>query len=410
AFLGTISDGDIRRGLLKGLDLANSIESIVHSEALVVPPDLSRELVLQLMRANKIQQIPIVNEKMEIVNYTIGEKFKTGSSFNFKEKETHLSLAFDELSSIYYNRNIGAIVLLSDGNYTKGSHPRYTAQNIPFAPIYTIGIGDTLDKKDQSITDLTANEFAFLNSRFLIEAEISSSKLNGNSTIAHLLKNGKKIASKKVQYTDEKNQKVNFEINASEIGMQQYTVSLSPIQDEYTVKNNLQSIYIEVLDNRNKILLLTGAPHPDVTALKSVLEKDENISADVAYTNDYKKSIATYDLIIWHEPGINFNSKINSEIETSKKSVFYFIGNATPNSIIQQLNLGFTPPNSTSTDESQASVSNTSTLFELSENTIKKIAYLPPVNVRFGDLFVPSYYQTILFQKNLAQYLSSKIR
>ena len=67
AFLGTISDGDIRRGLLKGLDLTNSIESIVHSEALVVPPDLSRDLVLQLMKANKIQQIPIVNEKMEVL-------------------------------------------------------------------------------------------------------------------------------------------------------------------------------------------------------------------------------------------------------------------------------------------------------------------------------------------------------
>ena len=67
AFLGTISDGDIRRGLLKGLDLSNPIESIVHSEALVVPPDISREMVLQLMKANKIQQIPIVNEEMEVL-------------------------------------------------------------------------------------------------------------------------------------------------------------------------------------------------------------------------------------------------------------------------------------------------------------------------------------------------------
>ena len=59
ALLGTVSDGDIRRGLLKGLDLASPIESIVHHDALVVPPDLNRDVVVRLMTANKIHQIPI---------------------------------------------------------------------------------------------------------------------------------------------------------------------------------------------------------------------------------------------------------------------------------------------------------------------------------------------------------------
>jgi dTDP-glucose pyrophosphorylase len=65
--IGTISDGDIRRGLLKGLNLASPIESIIHHDALVVPPKLSRETVVQLMTANKIQQIPIVDEQMHVV-------------------------------------------------------------------------------------------------------------------------------------------------------------------------------------------------------------------------------------------------------------------------------------------------------------------------------------------------------
>ena len=59
---GTISDGDIRRGLLKGLDLNSPIASVIHRNALVVPPELGRELVLQLMVANRIQQIPVVDE------------------------------------------------------------------------------------------------------------------------------------------------------------------------------------------------------------------------------------------------------------------------------------------------------------------------------------------------------------
>lgn len=64
---GTISDGDIRRGLLKGLDLNSSIASIIHRNALVVPPEMGREMVLQLMVSNKIQQIPVVDGKHHLL-------------------------------------------------------------------------------------------------------------------------------------------------------------------------------------------------------------------------------------------------------------------------------------------------------------------------------------------------------
>lgn len=59
---GTISDGDIRRGLLKGLSLSSPIASVIHRNALVVPPDMGRDMVIQLMTANRIQQIPVVDE------------------------------------------------------------------------------------------------------------------------------------------------------------------------------------------------------------------------------------------------------------------------------------------------------------------------------------------------------------
>ena len=65
--IGTISDGDVRRGLLKGLDMTSSIASIIHRNAIVVPTALSRELVMQLMLANRIQQIPIVDEQLRVV-------------------------------------------------------------------------------------------------------------------------------------------------------------------------------------------------------------------------------------------------------------------------------------------------------------------------------------------------------
>ncbi len=64
---GTISDGDIRRGLLRGLGLKSHIDSIIHRNPIVVPPEMARETVMKLMVANKIQQIPVVNEQNHVV-------------------------------------------------------------------------------------------------------------------------------------------------------------------------------------------------------------------------------------------------------------------------------------------------------------------------------------------------------
>jgi len=64
---GTISDGDIRRGLLKGLDLNSQVASVIHRNALVVPPEIGRDMVMQLMVANKIQQIPVVDEHHHVI-------------------------------------------------------------------------------------------------------------------------------------------------------------------------------------------------------------------------------------------------------------------------------------------------------------------------------------------------------
>ncbi len=72
--VGTISDGDIRRGLLRGLDLANPIASIINKRSLVVPPNMSRESVLQLMVAHKIQQIPAVDYRNRVVNLHVWDE------------------------------------------------------------------------------------------------------------------------------------------------------------------------------------------------------------------------------------------------------------------------------------------------------------------------------------------------
>lgn len=78
--LGTISDGDIRRGLLRGLDLNSLVMDVIHHHPLVVPPEVGRETVVQLMLVNKIQQIPVVNERRQVVGLHLWDEIATPAS------------------------------------------------------------------------------------------------------------------------------------------------------------------------------------------------------------------------------------------------------------------------------------------------------------------------------------------
>ena len=65
--LGTLSDGDIRRGLLKGLTLENSIETIIFRHPTVCGINDSKEEILKIAVSKKLYCIPIVDEKGIVV-------------------------------------------------------------------------------------------------------------------------------------------------------------------------------------------------------------------------------------------------------------------------------------------------------------------------------------------------------
>jgi dTDP-glucose pyrophosphorylase/predicted transcriptional regulator len=74
---GTISDGDIRRGLLRGLGMDSPITKVIHRDPFVAPPDMTRETIMQLMVANKIQQIPVVDEQRCVVGLHLWDQIAT---------------------------------------------------------------------------------------------------------------------------------------------------------------------------------------------------------------------------------------------------------------------------------------------------------------------------------------------
>lgn len=60
--LGTVSDGDVRRGILKGYSLEDRVQQVMNTAPTVVGRNEGREKILALMRQNSVYQIPVVDE------------------------------------------------------------------------------------------------------------------------------------------------------------------------------------------------------------------------------------------------------------------------------------------------------------------------------------------------------------
>lgn len=77
--LGTLTDGDIRRSLLKGLTLDDDIEGAMRTASFVGPPEMRRDMALQLMKANRLLQLPVVDAERKVVGLHLWDEIASPS-------------------------------------------------------------------------------------------------------------------------------------------------------------------------------------------------------------------------------------------------------------------------------------------------------------------------------------------
>ena len=340
-------------------------------------------------------------DKFELHTITVGSEVKSPGRIDFSENTSALSEGFESIHSNFYSRNIGGIAFISDGNFNKGSNPLYSAEKIDLTPIFTVGVGDTTPKKDQYIKNIASNEIAFLKNKFPVEVDLEGIKMGKSNVTVSILNNGKSVASQSVNFSngtyDYKH--VSFLLEADKLGYQQYTVSISKAGGEYTYSNNTRNFYIEILDARSKVLLLAGAPHPDVAALKSVIEKDENLDVTSFLVKDWKRDLKKVDLVIYHEPGIQYDESVMTLIRDAKIPILYCVGPNTSNSIIQKLKIGLITPNGNQFDEVQGKINTGFQKFEVSTELQNSMNYYPPLKTKFGDVKLAAGNDVLLFQR-----------
>jgi dTDP-glucose pyrophosphorylase len=75
--LGTLSDGDVRRGLLKGLNLGDKVIAAMYGNPTRLKVDEDRQSILATMRRLGLHQIPIVDSDNVVVGLEVVDDFLT---------------------------------------------------------------------------------------------------------------------------------------------------------------------------------------------------------------------------------------------------------------------------------------------------------------------------------------------
>jgi hypothetical protein len=328
-------------------------------------------------------------EDYDVRTFSFGDKVAESlDSISYSEKLTNFSSLFDELYTKFSGRNIGAVVVASDGIYNKGSNPLYALAKLNI-PIYTVALGDTTVLRDILVSQVNANELAYYNNKFPVRIVVEGRKAKGEQAVVTVSKKDKTLFTQTVAFDSERFfQTIDLSLDAAEVGLQKYTVTLSTISNEVTTINNRKDFFIDVLDSRQKILVLAAAPHPDVAAIQQAIESNEGYSCTTQLAANFKGNLSDYSLVIFHQlPSAGALGKDWIQQSFSRKIPSLFVwGALTDFRLFNELNIGYALKDyrNNSTDASAAVASGFS-LFAISETASTMFRNLPPLSVPFGE-------------------------
>jgi hypothetical protein len=268
-------------------------------------------------------------DKYEVHFMKFASDVKQDDTLNFLGKETNLSNVFADVQNNFEGKNVGAVVLATDGLYNTGSNPMSDLGNANY-PVFTIALGDTTLQRDAFVKKINHNQTAYIGNQFPVEIQIQAADLQGKDAVLSILQDGKKLAEQKVKYaSNDYTGVLNFLLNTDKAGVQRYQAALTFTDGEQIKNNNSMPFVIDVIDKREKILLLVGAPHPDVAALKQTIEANQSYEVEVQLAEHFNASLKPYSLLILHNVNQNNNAfkKLSAEIASNKTSVWQFSKN-----------------------------------------------------------------------------------
>ncbi len=406
--------------LISFMLLSPFIRSIVRTKekpVIIIAQDNSRSLLLNKDSTYYKNSFPKELGKLsdglsavgDVKIYTFGENVsvlspgeKPEDKVTFSERMTDISLLIKDLADIYTNRNVGALIISSDGIFNSGANPVYVASGWNY-PIYSIALGDTNIRKDLIIARVNYNRIVFLNNRFPVEVVVHAHECYGSKSAVRIFDGKTELFSQVITINGQNfTGTYSFMLDAKETGLKKYTIRLDHIDEELSLLNNVKDIFIEVLDARSKILILANSPHPDIAAIRQAIETNFNYEVDYQLMQDFTGKLDPYNLVILHQLPSEANpaQKLVAELQGKKLPVLFILGSQSDLIRFNAFRAGVNiVVNRTLYEEALPMLNHDFSLFSLSEETRQLIQDFSPLIVPVGEYQPSNSTSPLLYQR-----------
>ena len=323
---------------------------------------------------------------------------------DYKATSSDITSGLKKIANKFEGQNIAGVVLLSDGIYNQGISPLYASYNFP---VYTIGVGDTLQRIDLSVKNLAYNKIAYQGNKFPVHVEVMAKGLP-NEDITVSLSRRDHIMDQQTKSSG-KSQLVafDFEVLANDQGIQKLDIQVERKSQERNVKNNHASLFVEVVEGKKKILVVAPAPHPDIKAIREVIDKNSNYEflLHIPGLSEQQPSAlrsSEIDLAIFLQaPDLKGRTKeLFQQIVSGNTSILLQLGQQTDIASLARNNMPIkfvTMPRDF--DEVTPAINSSFSNFILTPENNSIIADYPPVSVFFAKMQLAPNATTLLYQR-----------
>jgi len=315
---------------------------------------------------------------------------------NFNQEATNLQGLLKNIEKEFEQQNLIGIVLASDGIHNYGLSPEYMKLKYP---VYTIALGDTIPLRDLSLKSIDYNKIVYEGNRFPLIAEIYNNGYVGETITVQVLKSGVKIAEQNLTIRgDQQINSLEFILETEKAGIENYSVQIVAKSGESTTVNNSKNAFLEVVESKRKILIAAQSPHPDIKALRSVIDKNDGTET-LLYLDGITEEIpeGPFDLIIMHRyPG--FNVLPLWLTNALKQTNTWFITGTGNINRINEINEVMKLSEFGQTDLVNPNVNPNFELFEIEQGLLGRMANYPPISVPYGQISFKQPVDILLYQ------------
>lgn len=194
-------------------------------------------------------------------------------------KETAIHRSLDTvIRSIREPGMAKALVLLSDGHDFEGKSPELTAflARSYHVPIYAIPVGEKGRRvRDISVQPVNQQAYVYVGQTSHLEILVRATGCEFEDIRVELVKGSRILDSHILNTGDRRTIPVTFPIRESETGTHEYEVRVQALPGETEKDNNVALTFLNVIEEKSRILILEGSPNWETSFLIKALRRND---------------------------------------------------------------------------------------------------------------------------------------